>query len=103
MLHHVLNTPQVLNLTIDIPNWCGKWVLPMNEFRDGVVGAKSKNIANLRGKIPDWIRLPAAVTVPFSSFEQVGLQCDGPSLIVSLNFFCACWLQAPCPSAASSR
>lgn len=62
---------QVLNLTIDIPSWCGKWVLPMNEFKDGVVGAKSKNIANLRGKIPDWIRLPAAVTVPFSSFEQV--------------------------------
>uniref|UniRef100_A0A383VC26 Uncharacterized protein n=1 Tax=Tetradesmus obliquus TaxID=3088 RepID=A0A383VC26_TETOB len=61
---------QVLNLTIDIPSWCGKWVLPMNEFKDGVVGAKSKNIANLRGKIPDWIRLPAAVTVPFSSFEQ---------------------------------
>lgn len=61
----------MLNLTIDIPSWCGKWVLPMNEFKDGVVGAKSKNIANLRGKIPDWIRLPAAVTVPFSSFEQV--------------------------------
>jgi hypothetical protein len=70
---------QVLNLTIDIPDWCGKWVLPMNEFRDGVVGAKSKNIANLRGKIPDWIRLPAAVTVPFSSFEQVSLV---PSLVV---------------------
>lgn len=63
---------QVLNLTINIPDWCGKWVLTMNEFKDGVVGAKSKNIANLRGKIPDWIRLPAAVTVPFGSFEQVG-------------------------------
>lgn len=62
---------QVLNLTINIPAWCGKWVLTMNDFKDGVVGAKSKNIANLRGKIPDWIRLPAAVTVPFGSFEQV--------------------------------
>jgi hypothetical protein len=90
----VMIKPQVLNLTIDIPNWCGKWVLPMNEFRDGVVGAKSKNIANLRGKIPDWIRLPAAVTVPFSSFEQVRLQCDGPSQLVCLNLLCACPLQS---------
>lgn len=61
----------VLNLTIDIPRWCGKWVVTSNEFKDGVVGAKSKNLANLRGKIPDWIRLPSAVTVPFGSFEQV--------------------------------
>jgi hypothetical protein len=63
--------PAVLNLSISIPNWCGKWVVTMNEFSEGVVGAKSKNLANLRGKIPDWIRLPPAVTVPFSSFEQV--------------------------------
>lgn len=63
--------PAVLNLSISIPNWCGKWVVTMNEFSEGMVGAKSKNLANLRGKIPDWIRLPPAVTVPFSSFEQV--------------------------------
>lgn len=62
-----------LTLNITIPNWCGKWVVPMSDFKDGVVGAKSKNLANLRGKLPDWIRLPPAVTVPFSSFEQVGL------------------------------
>lgn len=43
----------------------------MSDFKDGVVGAKSKNLASLRGKLPDWIRLPPAVTVPFSSFEQV--------------------------------
>jgi len=60
-----------LNLQISIPHWCGKWVVPMADFKDGVVGAKSKNLANLRGKIPDWIKLPPAVTVPFSSFEQV--------------------------------
>jgi hypothetical protein len=45
----------------------------MSDFKDGVVGAKSKNLANLRGKLPDWIKLPPAVTVPFSSFEQVGV------------------------------
>lgn len=32
-------------LSIKIPKWCGKWVVGMDEFRDGVVGAKSKNLA----------------------------------------------------------
>ena len=43
----------------------------MAEFKEGAVGAKSRNIANLRGKLPDWVRLPPAVTVPFGSFEKV--------------------------------
>lgn len=80
-----------LNLQISIPHWSGKWVVPMSEFKDGVVGAKSKNLASLRGKLPDWIRLPPAVTVPFSSFEQVG--GSGQTLVhvacavcVELNF-----------------
>jgi hypothetical protein len=28
-----------------VPKWCGKWVVSMDEFEDGVVGAKSKNLA----------------------------------------------------------
>ena len=32
-------------LSIKIPEWCGKWVVAMDEFADGVVGAKSKNLA----------------------------------------------------------
>lgn len=32
-------------LSIKIPEWCGKWVVTMDEFADGVVGAKSKNLA----------------------------------------------------------
>jgi hypothetical protein len=59
------------NLRITIPKWCGKWAVGMDEFKDGVVGAKSRNLANLRGKLPDWVRLPPAVTVPFGSFEKV--------------------------------
>lgn len=35
-----------------------------------MVGAKSKNLAGLRGRLPDWISLPSSVTVPFSSFEE---------------------------------
>lgn len=59
------------NLRITIPKWCGKWAVGMDEFKEGVVGAKSRNIANLRGKLPEWVRLPPAVTVPFGSFEKV--------------------------------
>ena len=32
-------------LSISIPKWCGKWVVSMDEYKDGVVGAKSKNLA----------------------------------------------------------
>ena len=32
-------------LSITIPKWCGKWVVGMDGFADGVVGAKSKNLA----------------------------------------------------------
>ena len=32
-------------LSIKIPQWCGKWVVTMDEFADGIVGAKSKNLA----------------------------------------------------------
>ncbi len=33
------------NLKISIPKWCGKWVVGMDGYADGVVGAKSKNLA----------------------------------------------------------
>jgi alpha-glucan, water dikinase len=31
-----------------------KWVLMENEFEEGLVGGKSRNLATLRGKLPDW-------------------------------------------------
>lgn len=58
-------------LKIDVPDWSGKWVVGMGDYEDGVTGAKSKNLAALRGKLPDWVRLPASVTLPFGCFEQV--------------------------------
>ena len=32
-------------MTVKVPKWCGKWVVGMDDFKEGVVGAKSKNIA----------------------------------------------------------
>lgn len=37
--------PKKRKLSITIPKWCGKWVVGMDGFVDGVVGAKSKNLA----------------------------------------------------------
>ena len=35
-------------LKVKVPKWCGRWVVGMNDYADGVVGAKSKNIAGTR-------------------------------------------------------
>ena len=31
-------------IKVEVPKWCGKWVVTMDQYKDGVVGAKSKNI-----------------------------------------------------------
>jgi alpha-glucan, water dikinase len=42
----------------------------MSDYRDGVVGGKSRNLAALRGALPDTVSLPASVTLPFGCFEE---------------------------------
>jgi hypothetical protein len=39
------------------------FALSLSSFPLQVVGAKSKNLAGLRGKLPDWIGLPSSITV----------------------------------------
>ena len=36
-------------MKVKVPKWCGKWVVSMDDFKEGVVGAKSKNIAGDQG------------------------------------------------------
>jgi len=59
------------NVRISSPKWRGKYAVGMDGFKDEVVGAKSKNLAGLRDKLPGWIRLPESVTIPFGTFEHV--------------------------------
>ena len=40
-------------MKVKVPKWCGKWVVGMNEFKEGVVGAKSKNIAGNLARLLD--------------------------------------------------
>lgn len=38
-------------------------MVSMDEYGQDVVGAKSRNLAALRGQLPNWIDLPGSVTV----------------------------------------
>ena len=35
------------------------------------VGAKSRNISYLRGRVPSWVGVPTSVALPFGTFEEV--------------------------------
>jgi alpha-glucan,water dikinase len=46
------------------------WALTQEQFTPEVVGGKSNNLNGLRGRLPEWIRLPASVALPFGAFEK---------------------------------
>eukprot|EP00741_Cyanophora_paradoxa_P017205 tig00000202_g16617.t1 len=48
-----------------------KYAIPATEFGHGVVGGKSNNLNGLRGRLPDWIHLPASAALPFGVCEKV--------------------------------
>ena len=48
-----------------------KYAVPLAGFDEQLVGGKSCHQAQLRGRLPDWIRLPASAALPFGVFEQV--------------------------------
>lgn len=49
----------------------GKYALSVEEFTSEMVGAKSRNIQFLRGRIPSWIKIPTSVAIPFGVFETL--------------------------------
>jgi len=49
----------------------GPWVITHEQFAQGIVGGKSNHLNQLRGKLPDWIHLPASVALPFGVLERV--------------------------------
>lgn len=49
----------------------GRFAISSQEFTNEMVGAKSRNIANLNGKVPSWIGIPTSVALPFGVFEKV--------------------------------
>ncbi|CAK0872577.1 unnamed protein product [Prorocentrum cordatum] len=49
--------------------FCGRWALSPPDFSPENTGGKSRNLCALRGRLPQWIQLPASVAVPFGAFD----------------------------------
>ncbi|CAI0405203.1 unnamed protein product, partial [Linum tenue] len=49
----------------------GKYAISSDEFTGEMVGAKSRNISYLKGKVPSSIGVPTSVALPFGVFEEV--------------------------------
>ncbi|XP_065873488.1 alpha-glucan water dikinase, chloroplastic [Euphorbia lathyris] len=49
----------------------GRYAISSEEFSSEMVGAKSRNISHLKGKVPSWIGIPTSVALPFGVFEKV--------------------------------
>ncbi|XP_044343564.1 alpha-glucan water dikinase, chloroplastic isoform X2 [Triticum aestivum] len=57
------------SLSLAKKQFLGKYAISADEFSDEKVGAKSRNIAYLNGKVPSWVSVPTSVALPFGTFE----------------------------------
>ncbi|KAH6815578.1 Pyruvate phosphate dikinase [Perilla frutescens var. frutescens] len=59
------------SLTLERKQFSGRYAISSEEFTSKLVGAKSRNIAHLKGKVPSWVNIPTSVALPFGVFEAV--------------------------------
>ncbi|HEY7156101.1 MAG TPA: PEP/pyruvate-binding domain-containing protein, partial [Gemmataceae bacterium] len=66
------------------------WVIAQDQFAPGLVGGKANNLNGLRGRLPEWIRLPKSIALPFGVLDKVladernrGLRDDWETLIAA--------------------
>ncbi|KAI6694871.1 hypothetical protein NL676_022581 [Syzygium grande] len=59
------------SLTLVKKKFGGRYAITSDEFTGEMVGAKSRNIAHMKGKVPSWIGVPTSVAIPFGVFERV--------------------------------
>ncbi|PIA61801.1 hypothetical protein AQUCO_00200059v1 [Aquilegia coerulea] len=59
------------SLTLVKKQFCGRYAISSEEFTNEMVGAKSRNISYLKGKVPSWVGIPTSVALPFGVFEKV--------------------------------
>lgn len=46
------------------------WAVTTDQFQDDILGGKSNNLNGLRGRLADWIKLPASMALPFGVYEK---------------------------------
>lgn len=64
---------QIINRKLPIstpPDFIG-YAISEKDFREGLVGGKSINIARLRKELPKWIHVPHSAAIPFGAFEKI--------------------------------
>ncbi|AQK82749.1 alpha-glucan water dikinase 1 chloroplastic isoform X1 [Zea mays] len=61
----------VPSISLAKKKFLGKYAISAEEFSEEMVGAKSRNIAYLKGKVPSWVGVPTSVAIPFGTFEKV--------------------------------
>ncbi|KAG0502608.1 hypothetical protein HPP92_002680 [Vanilla planifolia] len=66
-----LDERQIPQLTVVQKEFAGRYAIMAEEFTSEMVGAKSRNISYLRGKVPSWVGIPTSVAIPFGVFEKV--------------------------------
>ncbi|XVE85121.1 hypothetical protein DITRI_Ditri17bG0066500 [Diplodiscus trichospermus] len=59
------------SITLVRKQFAGKYAISAEEFTPEMVGAKSRNISYLKGKVPSWVGIPTSVALPFGVFEKV--------------------------------
>ncbi|KAF8378257.1 hypothetical protein HHK36_029596 [Tetracentron sinense] len=59
------------SLTLVRKQFGGIYAISSEEFTSEMVGAKSRNISYLKGKVPSWVGIPTSVALPFGVFEKV--------------------------------
>ena len=64
--------------------FAGRYAVASPEFTGEIVGSKSRNLQELRGRLPDWINLPAQVALPFCTFDAVLTHPDNEPIMSEL-------------------
>eukprot|EP00262_Sarcandra_glabra_P002082 TRINITY_DN1233_c0_g1_i1.p1 TRINITY_DN1233_c0_g1~~TRINITY_DN1233_c0_g1_i1.p1 ORF type:complete len:1466 (+),score=298.47 TRINITY_DN1233_c0_g1_i1:171-4568(+) len=59
------------SLTLVKKQFSGRYAILADEFTSEMVGAKSRNISYLKGKVPSWVGIPTSIALPFGVFEKV--------------------------------
>eukprot|EP00252_Welwitschia_mirabilis_P003710 TRINITY_DN1376_c0_g2_i2.p1 TRINITY_DN1376_c0_g2~~TRINITY_DN1376_c0_g2_i2.p1 ORF type:complete len:1219 (-),score=310.92 TRINITY_DN1376_c0_g2_i2:176-3832(-) len=65
------SSDESLGIALKKKHFSGKYAISSDEFSNELVGAKSRNIGYLRGKLPSWVKVPVSVALPFGVFEKV--------------------------------
>lgn len=68
---HLKDDGSVPSISLARKKFSGRYAVSSEEFTGEMVGAKSRNISYLKGKVASWIGIPTSVALPFGVFEHV--------------------------------